>query len=142
MQLAGHPHADWQESLDNRHLHDRFDCAQLSLAQAIQSVPVSLPTDAKERKRIPLYSGLVAYFPDALIAVAHCSQVGNDQHNPGQPLHWERSKSQDHRDCLMRHLFDDAMGVPEDKDGVEHLAKVAWRALAELQLAIERNHQK
>lgn len=99
---------------------------------------MALPIDSKARKAVPLYSGLIAYFPEALIAVARCSQVGNDQHNPGEPLHWDRSKSQDHRDCLVRHLFDSAMGVEEDRDGVDHLAKVAWRALAELQLAIER----
>jgi hypothetical protein len=37
----------------------------------------------------------------------------------------------------MRHLLDDAMGVPEDTDGVAHLTKVAWRAMATLQKACE-----
>lgn len=98
---------------------------------------MSLPTDPAARKRIPLYSGLLVYFPDALCEVARCSQVGNDQHNPGQPLHWDRSKSKDEADALMRHLLDYATGAPLDTDQVPHLAKVAWRALALLQKAVE-----
>ena len=103
---------------------------------------MSLPTDAKARKATPLYSGVLKYFPDALIAVARCSQIGNDQHNPGQPLHWDRSKSGDHFDCALRHLTDDLLGVEEDVDGVPHLAKAAWRILAALQLACERKETK
>lgn len=93
-----------------------------------------LPTDAKERKKIPLWSGLFQYFPDALAAVAHLSYVGNEQHNPGQPLHWAREKSTDQEDTLLRHLLERGT---IDTDGVRHSAKVAWRALAMLQLEIE-----
>lgn len=86
---------------------------------------MALPTDSQERKRIPVYTGCVAYFPDALAAVARLSFKGNEQHNPGQPLHWDRSKSGDHLDALVRHLLDG------DWDAV------AWRALAHLQLMEE-----
>lgn len=96
-----------------------------------------LPTDPKERKATPIYSGVVKYFPLALAAVARVSKRGNDQHNPGQPLHWAREKSTDHEDCIMRHLTDMASGTMLDSDGEPHLAKVAWRALAALQLAEE-----
>lgn len=98
--------------------------------------PYRLPTDAAERKKTPLWSGLVQYFPDALVAVAQLSQAGNDQHNPGQPLHWSREKSADHEDTLLRHLFDSGT---TDVDGIRHSAKVAWRALALLQLEVERD---
>lgn len=99
---------------------------------------MSLPTDPKARKAIPLYSGLVKYFPDALIAVAQCSYRGNAQHNgPDAPLEWDRSKSTDHLDCELRHLFDHAMGVQVDTDQTEHLTKNAWRALAALQVFLE-----
>lgn len=94
-----------------------------------------LPTDPKSRKATPLYSGLVKYFPDALVAVAQVSQKGNDQHNPGQPLHWSREKSADHEDTLLRHLFD---CEEIDVDGIPHIVKVAWRALAAAQLFLER----
>lgn len=94
--------------------------------------------DAKRRKGIPVYSGFVAYFPDAILAVAELSRIGNDQHNPGQPLHWSREKSADHQDCLMRHTIDDARGEVVDTDNVLHKTKVAWRAMADLQIALEK----
>lgn len=93
-----------------------------------------LPEDAQDRKNIPICTGVLDYFPDALAAVAHCSKVGNDQHNPGQPLHWAKGKSTDHADCIVRHLMDRGS---LDTDGVPHTAKVAWRALALLQTEIE-----
>lgn len=95
------------------------------------------PRNAAERKAAPLFSGVLAYFPDALIAVAQCSKVGNDQHNPGEPLHWAKEKSTDETDALARHLTDRARGEVFDADGIRHLAKVAWRALAALQREIE-----
>lgn len=42
-----------------------------------------LPTDAKERKKVPIASGVFDYFTAALVEVAKVSQAGNDQHNPG-----------------------------------------------------------
>jgi len=85
------------------------------------------------RKQTPIYSGVLAYFPAALAEVARCSFVGNEQHNPGTPLHWDRAKSGDELDALMRHLRDHADGIVFDDDGITHLTKVAWRALAALQ---------
>jgi hypothetical protein len=94
----------------------------------------TLPEDATERKALPLQSGVLDYFPAALIEVAKVSKVGNDQHNPGKPLYWARGKSNDHADALQRHQLDHG-GV--DKDGLLHSAKVAWRALAQLQVELE-----
>jgi hypothetical protein len=93
-----------------------------------------LPTEAKERKNIPIATGVLDYFPDALAAVAEVSRLGNEQHNPGQPLHWAKEKSTDHADCIARHLIDRGA---VDKDGGRHSAKLAWRALALLQIEIE-----
>jgi hypothetical protein len=75
------------------------------------------------------------YFPRALAEVAALSRVANEQHNPGEPLHWAREKSADHHDALTRHLLE-AGGI--DTDGMRHSAKVAWRALAALELELER----
>lgn len=94
----------------------------------------TIPTEAKARKALPIFSGVLRYFPDALAAVAECSQAGNDQHNPGQPLHWDRAKSGDELDALARHLID---AGELDSDGIRHSTKVAWRALANLQKEIE-----
>ncbi|MDE2233584.1 MAG: hypothetical protein KGJ90_05790 [Patescibacteria group bacterium] len=91
-------------------------------------------TEASDRKLFPVFSGVLHYFPDAILAVAEVSRVGNEQHNPGQPLGWDRSKSTDELDALTRHL----LGAGTfDEDGVRHSAKVAWRALANLQKEIE-----
>jgi hypothetical protein len=100
---------------------------------------VRLPTDAKERKTYPLWSGLMQYFPDALIAVAHCSYVANEQHNPGEALRWAREKSADHEDTLLRHLIERGA---TDSDGIRHSAKMAWRALAILQLELEKDRNR
>ncbi len=90
---------------------------------------------AQQRKDTPVFSGVLNYFPDALREVARCSKIGNDQHNAGQPLHWDRSKSTDELDALTRHLLE---AGTIDTDGVRHSAKVAWRSLANLQKEIER----
>lgn len=105
--------------------------------------PTTTPAvdEATERKRTPVYSGVLRYFPDAIKAIARCSFAGNEQHNPGTPLHWDRAKSGDELDALMRHLIDDITD-PTDKDGIRHLTKVAWRALAALQKAIEDSDEK
>lgn len=67
---------------------------------------MTLPTDSAERKRIPLYSGVLKYCAAALAGVARISVAGNDKHNPGQPLHHARGKSSDHADCIVRHAVD------------------------------------
>lgn len=93
-----------------------------------------LPSDAAERKKFPIASGVLDYFPDAIAAIAEVSQKGNDQHNPGQPLRWDRSKSGDEADTGLRHFLERGT---RDKDGLRHTAKYAWRALALLQKEIE-----
>ena len=98
-----------------------------------------LPTDAQERKQIPIVSGVLDYFPLAIAEVAKCSKAGNDQHHPGEPLFWDKTKSTDHADCIGRHLIDRGKF---DTDGQRHSAKLAWRALALLQLELEEETKK
>lgn len=95
---------------------------------------MTLPTDAKARKQVPICTGVVDYFPDALIEIAQVSFVGNEQHNPGQPLHWAKEKSIGRGDEIMRHLIERGT---RDTDGLRHTAKLAWRALELLQREIE-----
>lgn len=83
------------------------------------------PEDSAERKTYPVFSGCFQYFPAALAKVAHHSFIGNEKHNPGQPLHHARGKSDDHLDAAGRHLIEgDLVGA-------------AWRILAALQLQCE-----
>lgn len=89
---------------------------------------------AQSRKDTPVCSGVLDYFPDALFEVARCSRLGGQQHHPGAKLHWDRNKSADEADALLRHL---AQRDELDTDGILHAAKVAWRGLALLQKALE-----
>ena len=89
---------------------------------------------AQERKNMPVFSGVLKYFPDAIKEISRVSLAGNNQHHPDKPLHWDRNKSADELDALTRHLID---AGTLDTDGIRHSAKVAWRALANLQKELE-----
>lgn len=108
---------------------------------------LTLPTDSNERKNVPLLSGCLKYFPAALAGVANVSKLGNDKHNPGEPLHHARGKSTDHGDCILRHLTDledllaanyrgSSSATPESI--LMEASQLAWRALAYSQELHER----
>lgn len=88
--------------------------------------------DSEMRKHYPLKTGVIDYFRDALLRIALVSYEGNKKHNGDAPLHWSRGKSGDHDDCIARHLA--------CADDEEHLANLAWRALAALQIYLERKY--
>jgi len=97
---------------------------------------MSLPRDYKERKNLPIGTGVLDYFPLALAEVSKASVAGNKQHLNGQPLHWDKSKSYDESDALIRHYME---RYDMDDDGVLHAGKMSWRALAFTErLIIER----
>ena len=54
-------------------------------------------------------------------------------------MHWDRSKSGDELDALTRHLME---AGTIDTDGMLHSAKVAWRALANLEKELENDLSK
>lgn len=85
------------------------------------------------RKDMPVYSGVIKYFPDALLAISKASALGQQQHNPDLPLFWDRSKSGDELDAMMRHLIDHAKGIELDDCGTPHIVKCGWRILAYIQ---------
>lgn len=114
-------------------------CAQFPADHEVDAKYTTFPASAAERKTYPIATGVLDYFPDALAEVAHVSFIGNEQHNPGTPLHWDRSKSGDEADACVRHLLERGK---MDSDGVRHSAKAAWRALANLQKEIEADRKK
>lgn len=91
------------------------------------------------RKDMPVYSGVLTYFPNAIKYISKVSKAGNDQHHPDKPLFWDKEKSNDHTDALVRHLIDHSE-EPLDDDGIYHLGKVAWRALAELETFLNKKN--
>lgn len=91
--------------------------------------------DDNNREDYPLFDGLLAYFPAALLEVSRWSKVGNDKHNPGEKLHWAREKSQDHPNKILRHLLDyDQV----EENGFIEAVPLAWRALALCQTELEK----
>lgn len=105
-------------------------CGTVTLPPAFQ-----MPTDDAERKKIPLGSGVFDCFTAALIEVAKCSHQGNVQHyGNADNLQWVQGKSNMHFDCLLKHAADRGTF---DTDGVRHTAKLAWRALAMLQMEMQ-----
>ena len=100
---------------------------------------MTLPTDRDARNALPVWDGCIAYFPDTWAEIAKVSVLGNKQHGLGAKLRFARDVSTDHANKVMRHMLDHAAGRIMDEDGTYHLAKAAWRALAALQVAIEKN---
>jgi len=90
---------------------------------------LGLPNDAKERKRIPVYTAFIKYFPDAMVEVAKLSVKGNEQHNTPDKIWWDKSKSADELDSLMRHMLE------------EDWVAVAWRAMANLQRECDKKKE-
>lgn len=101
---------------------------------------LTLPTDSNARKDIPVFSGVLKYAPAAIAGVAKISKAGNDKHNPGEPLHHARGKSNDHPDCIVRHTMDVAdmvAAIERAPDGTAHnveallteASQLSWRAL-------------
>lgn len=105
------------------------------LDNAPHTQSVSMPDEAGERESYPMAEGLLYYFPNALAEVSKISKIGNDQHNPGEPMHWARGKSLNHADKIIRHLID---AGKKDSKGNRHSAFMAWRALALLQVELEQ----
>ncbi len=95
---------------------------------------MALPKDAADRKDTPIVRGVLDFFPDAIAEVARVSLRGSQQHHPDAPMHWDKTKSTDEADALVRHLVERGT---LDTDGMRHTAKVAWRALALLQRELD-----
>lgn len=93
----------------------------------------------KNRKEYPVFTGLIKYFPNACLEVAHCSYVSNGQHNPGTEMHWDKTKSIGMGDEVLRHMMDEEVF---DTDGIRHRAKAAWRALELLEREIMNERSK
>ena len=93
----------------------------------------ALPSNPAARKSLPIGTGVLDYFPLALAEIAKVSLAGQKQHGT---TGWDRSKSGDEADALIRHFLE--RGCMDSGDGLRHSAKMAWRALALLQKECEK----
>ncbi len=117
-------------SLPNAGLAEQSGCScgtGACRSTRLESSGSALPTDPAARKSLPVGTGVLDYFPLALVELARVSYMGQQQHNTKG---WDRSKSTDHADALVRHFLERGS---VDSDGCGHTAKMAWRALAMLQ---------
>ena len=87
-----------------------------------------LPENDAQRKAIRIYDGFMKYFPDAIIEVTKCSCRGNEQHHKDDPLWWDKTKSKEELNSMMRHLIE-----AQETNSIDDWARVAWRAMANLQ---------
>lgn len=95
------------------------------------------------RKMQPVGTVGREYFPLADRARAAVAWVGNEKHNPGEPLHWARGKSDDHLDAMIRHATEsedwDTVALPDGRVfQILHAAEAAWRASALAQIVAEK----
>jgi hypothetical protein len=81
------------------------------------------------------------YFPDATAQVALHSFESNEQHNPGQALHWNRAKSSDEMDAMCRHIVDGTSPTLTLDEQILEQRAVAWRAMAQLQKLCEQRDE-
>lgn len=69
-----------------------------------------------------------AYFPDALAEIGELCVEANEKHNPGEPIHWDKSKSKDHWGSWGRHLSN--RGTIDPEFGLLHDVSFLWRTMA------------
>ena len=132
----------WKYVEHEYELNERMSRSQLADIEEMEEEmeeDVEDVSEAQKRKDTPVFSGVLKYFPNALKEISKCSKAGNDQHHPDKPLHWDMDKSKDEYDALTRHLIDHTID-PMDTDGILHLTKVSWRALAGLERYLTNKH--
>lgn len=109
------------------------NCGQAALPGRGPCVSVEPELFPGDRALYPVFTGLLKYFPNACAEVAKVSRTCNEQHNPGEPIHWDPSKSIGDGNQALRHFM---QAGTRDKDGERHSAKAAWRMLEFLEREI------
>lgn len=95
----------------------------------------------KHSKEKPKLSILFKQFPNALKAIARCSEFGHEKYKETDQdyLNYSRVEggSDNYADAGLRHRTE--TGVSEES-GLPHYYHVAWNALAELELKLSENN--
>jgi dATP/dGTP diphosphohydrolase len=89
----------------------------------------------------PVVSGVFAYFPRALLALARISSYGARKYElKYSDKNWEKvdNAPERYQDAEGRHLLKQFIDGPQDPESLEpHLAHKAWNALAVLELYLK-----
>jgi hypothetical protein len=102
------------------------------------AIPGTNPTVQKAAK-IPVWQGVLNYFPKALMAIGEVSRFGARKHNEGvMPTEWRRFPAPVYADSLIRHILAESQGeIKDPESGLLHAAHAAWNALAVLEKKLE-----
>ena len=79
----------------------------------------------------------ILYFGDALAEVGELSVKANEKHNPGEPTHWSRDKSNDHWGSWGRHMSN--LGHIDPESELLHDVSWLWRSCAINQIRAEED---
>lgn len=96
----------------------------------------------KYDKGKPMPGAMVRIFPNALMEVGKCIEMGARKYP--EVDNWQRVENARERytDALMRHLIKHCRGEAKDEeDGLLHLSHLAWNALAILELYLKEHQQ-
>ena len=96
----------------------------------------------KDTGRVPVVEGCLHLFPSALAAVAGVSQAAQKKY-PSYD-NWQRVENGFARytNALGRHLLLESTQETDPEDGQLEAAKVAWNALARLELKLRKPQEK
>jgi len=84
---------------------------------------------------------LLLDFSQALTAVGEVATFGAHKYAPGNWLHVSHGKDR-YTSALLRHLLESANSDIDSETGLNHLAHVAWNALAILEFQIREQQNK
>lgn len=125
-------------------------CSASALTTHIRDTPMADQTDAApatdkadSRKmdagKIPMWQGLINYFPRALVAVALVSEYGKRKYDPENPIFdtgWARVTNgiPRYKDAEMRHFIKETIGSDYDEESeMAHRAHKLWNDMAVLE---------
>lgn len=94
--------------------------------------------DSQRRKDQPVFAGFLQYMPAAIRLASELSRIGNEKHNPGEPMYHNRSKSSDNGEALVRHQMD--VGQIDPDTDLDYAVHVFWRAGIQLQVLCETKY--
>src|ERR1044071_8702488 len=94
--------------------------------------------DKQKAAKVPVWQGVLEYFPKALHAVGAISKMGAQKHNEGKmPTKWRQYPVDVYADALARHILEENKGdVYDSESKMLHAGHEAWNALARLELLL------